>query len=117
MNRVIRRNRIFLQIIGDGGDIVICVACRPINHALKIVVVIGIRPAAVVVAVVMQDNQQRMRRIGVVLTILVHHGLILQRPKPAATVFVAFISRARHGDDLTDRAGIWIDILHIVRPI
>ena len=65
------------------------IAGGPIHHVLKVGVVIRFGAAAVVVAVVMQDDEHRVGRVGVVRQIRVHHLVIEERTVAAAAVFVA----------------------------
>ena len=106
-----------VEVVLDRGHVVVGIGCGPVHHVLEVAVVVGIGAAAEVVAVVVQDDEQRPIRVGVVLFVLVHHLLVLQGSVAAAAVLVALVAGARHGHDLLGCAGVWIDVLNMVRAV
>jgi len=117
VDHIVRRHGELLEIILDRRAFVIGVAAVPGNHVLEIRVIIRIRAAAIVVAVVMQDHKHRMGGVGIVGQIGIHYCGIQECAISAAPVFVAFVAGGRDGDHFRDRAGFRVHILHIMRLV
>jgi hypothetical protein len=117
VDHVAGRHRKPVEVVLDRRHVVIGIGGGPVHHVLEVAVVVRLGSAAVVVAVVVQDDEQRPVRVGVELLVLIHHLLVLQGPIAAAAVFISLVAGPRHGHDLLRGPRVWIDVLHLVRPV
>ena len=98
---------------------------NPVDEPAEIIVIISPGAAAEIIAVMVQDDKQRMFRIGIIFFELAHYLFVIKRAESAAAVFIAHVAVGRHSYHFSGFAawcsrrlsGSGVFIGYIVRPV